>query len=86
MRKTGTPWGKTLYAYSTAGPLGCRFAGPWATACGKCVANCRATGLRVLFSVEQGQILVLHGFIKKSRKTPGADLALARKRKREFEL
>jgi phage-related protein len=41
---------------------------------------------RVLFSVEQGQILVLHGFIKKSQKTPGTDLALARKRKREFEL
>jgi phage-related protein len=39
---------------------------------------------RVLFSVAQGKILVLHGFIKKSRKTPDADLALARKRKREF--
>jgi phage-related protein len=39
---------------------------------------------RVLFSVEQGKILVLHGFIKKSRKTPDADLALARKRKKEF--
>jgi phage-related protein len=40
---------------------------------------------RMLFSVGQGKILVLHGFIKKSRKTPDADLALARKRKREFE-
>jgi phage-related protein len=39
---------------------------------------------RVLFSVAQGKILVLHGFIKKSRKTPDADLALARKRKKEF--
>jgi phage-related protein len=39
---------------------------------------------RVLFSVAQGKILVLHGFIKKSQKTPDADLALARKRKREF--
>jgi phage-related protein len=40
---------------------------------------------RVLFSIAQGKILVLHGFIKKSQKTPDADLALARKRKREFD-
>jgi phage-related protein len=40
---------------------------------------------RVLFSVQQGRILVLHGFIKKSQKTPDDDLALAHKRKREFE-
>ena len=33
-----------------------------------------------------GKILVLHGFIKKTRKTPGEDLVLARKRKREFDL
>lgn len=29
------------------------------------------------------QIMVLHGFIKKSQKTPGKDLALARARKKE---
>jgi phage-related protein len=40
---------------------------------------------RVLFSVYQGRMLALHGFIKKSQKTPDEDLALARRRKREFE-
>src|SRR5262245_10859128 len=40
---------------------------------------------RVLFGVEQGKILVLHGFIKKTQKTPEEDLALALKRKREFD-
>jgi len=40
---------------------------------------------RVLFSVHQGRILVLHGFIKKTQKTPDEDLALARRRNREFE-
>lgn len=40
---------------------------------------------RVMFSVGQGRILALHGFIKKTRKTPEEDLALARRRKREFE-
>jgi phage-related protein len=39
---------------------------------------------RVLFSVHQGKILVLHGFIKKTQKTPDDDLALTRRRKREF--
>jgi phage-related protein len=39
---------------------------------------------RVLFSVQQGAILVLHGFIKKTKKTPDEDLALARRRRREF--
>lgn len=40
---------------------------------------------RVLFSIHEDRIVVLHGFIKKSRKTPDEELALARKRKREFE-
>jgi phage-related protein len=40
---------------------------------------------RVLFSIHQGRILTLHGFIKKTQKTPDEDLALARRRKREFE-
>jgi phage-related protein len=40
---------------------------------------------RMLFSVQQGKILILHGFIKKTQKTPDEDIALARKRNREFE-
>ena len=40
---------------------------------------------RVLFGVHQGRMLALHGFIKKSQKTPDEDLTLARRRKREFE-
>ncbi len=40
---------------------------------------------RVLFSVQRGRILVLHGFIKKTQKAPPDDLALARRRNREFE-
>ena len=39
---------------------------------------------RVLFCIGEGRILILHGFIKKSRKTPDEDLALARRRRREF--
>ena len=39
---------------------------------------------RLLFCIAQGQILVLHGFIKKSQKTPDDELKLARRRKTEF--
>lgn len=39
---------------------------------------------RVLFAIRQGKILVLHGFIKKTRRTPKEDLALARRRRLEF--
>ena len=40
---------------------------------------------RILFSVRGGKILVLHSFIKKTQKTPDDDLALARRRNREFD-
>jgi phage-related protein len=38
---------------------------------------------RVLFCIHQGRMILLHGFIKKSQKTPAADLGLAMKRQKE---
>jgi phage-related protein len=40
---------------------------------------------RVLFCFSEGRLLALHGFIKKTQKTPDAELALARKRMGEFK-
>lgn len=40
---------------------------------------------RVLISHHGGHLIALHGFIKKSRAIPEADLALARSRKKELE-
>ena len=37
---------------------------------------------RVLFTVEEGVAVVLHGFIKKSQKTPAPDLKTAKDRKK----
>jgi phage-related protein len=37
---------------------------------------------RVLFCVEQGRMVLLHGFIKKTQKTPQRDIDLALKRKK----
>jgi phage-related protein len=36
---------------------------------------------RVLFTVRAGEMALLHGFVKKSQKTPVQDLELARRRK-----
>lgn len=40
---------------------------------------------RVLFTFHNNEIVLLHGFIKKTRKTPLQDLNLARQRKRVFK-
>jgi phage-related protein len=40
---------------------------------------------RILFSLVDGKIVVLHGFIKKTRKMPDDDMKLARRRQREFD-
>lgn len=40
---------------------------------------------RVLFGVAEGRMVILHGFIKKTPKTPAADLRLARDRWREWK-
>ncbi len=36
---------------------------------------------RIIFTVKGGEMVLLHGFIKKSQKTPAADLQVARHRK-----
>jgi phage-related protein len=38
---------------------------------------------RVIFAIHDGQMILLHGFIKKTQKTPRADIELALRRKRE---
>jgi len=39
---------------------------------------------RVLFCIHDGRMVLLHSFIKKTQKTPDADLDLAIRRKREI--
>ncbi|MEH6823879.1 MAG: type II toxin-antitoxin system RelE/ParE family toxin [Motiliproteus sp.] len=41
--------------------------------------------VRVLFTVNGAQMVLLHGFIKKDQQTPKADLDLAKTRKRDWE-
>jgi phage-related protein len=39
---------------------------------------------RVLFCIHGGCMVLLHGFIKKTQKTPAADIELATKRRKEI--
>ena len=41
---------------------------------------------RVLFTVVENKIVLLHGFIKKSKKTPPMDLETARRRRLNLEM
>lgn len=41
---------------------------------------------RTMFFMHKKNIILLHGFIKKTQKTPTREINLARKRKRQFEV
>jgi phage-related protein len=40
---------------------------------------------RIIFTIQGDSMILLHGFIKKSQKTPTADLATARRRAAQFK-
>jgi phage-related protein len=40
---------------------------------------------RVMFCAARGRMVLLHGFVKKSQRTPPPDLALGRRRMKEIE-
>ena len=41
---------------------------------------------RVIFFMDSNTMVLVNGFIKKTRKTPNSELDLARKRKKQYEL
>jgi phage-related protein len=40
---------------------------------------------RVIFCISDGQMVLLHGFIKKSQKIPQVDLDMAKRRQKDVE-
>ncbi|RLA39631.1 MAG: type II toxin-antitoxin system RelE/ParE family toxin, partial [Gammaproteobacteria bacterium] len=40
---------------------------------------------RVFFYIDKSEMILLHGLVKKTQKTPDRDLKLAQKRKKEYE-
>ena len=40
---------------------------------------------RMIFMMSQGEIVLLNGFVKKTQKTPDAEIELARKRAKKYK-
>lgn len=45
----------------------------------------RGREARVVFFFEEAEMILMHGFVRKERRTPLAELQLARDRKRQWE-
>ena len=48
-------------------------------------SNIQSGIARVFFHIDKSEMILLHGFVKKTRQTPDRDLKLAQKRKTEYE-
>ena len=48
-------------------------------------SNIKSGLARVFFHIDKSEMILLHGFVKKTRQTPDRDLKLAQKRKTEYE-
>ena len=71
--------------WSFPGPSACRYAGRSARGFGRFAARFTQGRIaRVLFCIHDGRMVLLHAFIKKTQKTPDADIELATKRKKEI--
>lgn len=81
-RRIGQDIGMVEYGWPVGMPL-CRNIGEglWEV---RCSLPSRRIA-RVLFCLVRSELVLLHGFIKKTQKTPPDDLALARKRQKEIE-
>jgi phage-related protein len=65
--------------------LACRWAGRWVAACGNRTTLPSRRIARLVIFVDDGRIRVVHGFIKKTGKTPADDLEIARNRMKEMK-
>ena len=75
----------TFRRSNSAGRSVCPIAGLFATASGEVRSNLAGGRIaRVIFCITGSEMVLLHGFIKKSQKTSAQDLSLALSRKREI--
>ena len=82
-RKIGRDIGDVQFGWPVGLPL-CRPLGGGLWEVRSSLASGREA--RVLFGFHDGTLFVLHAFIKKTQKTPGDDLELARRRLKEVSL
>ena len=78
--------GKDIQKVEFGWPIGmpyCRSLGEGLWETRSVLAGGRAA--RVIFAMMEGEMVLLHGFVKKTQKTPSHELALARRRLKEIE-
>lgn len=77
--------GTDLAAVQVGWPIGMPLCRPLGSGLWEVRSNLSGNRIaRLVFFVTEGRIGVVHGFIKKTRKTPPADIALAQKRMKEM--
>lgn len=77
---------RTFKRWSSAGRLECRIAGHWAIASGKSAAISQNGMIaRVIFFFWNDEMVLLHGFVKKTQRLASQDMALALRRMKEVE-
>lgn len=72
--------GKDLYTLQLGWPIGMPLARNIAKGMWELRSQIPNRIVRILFAVEKPRLILLHGFIKKSKKLPGTELAVARHR------
>lgn len=78
--------GKDIATVEYGWPVGMPTCAPMGTGLHEVRTNLHDNRIaRVLFCFSGGSLVLLHGFIEKTRRTPQADLDLARQRQREVE-
>lgn len=78
---------RTSRRLNSAGPSECQSVGPLGRGMYEVRSDLTHNRIaRVLFYIDrQGRMVLLHGFMKRTQKTPGEDLALARRNKEKHE-
>jgi phage-related protein len=76
--------GEDILTAQFAWPVGKPLVGSFGGGLWEIRSNLKGKIARTLFIIHNGEIVLLHGFIKKDRKTPKPDLDLATKRMRQY--
>jgi phage-related protein len=82
--KAARQWGKDIQKVEFGWPIGRPHCAPLGHSLWEVRSDLDSNRVaRVIFCMGHGHMILLHGFIKKTQKTPQQDIELALKRKRE---
>src|SRR5687767_9546523 len=82
---TGRTIGKDVLKVELGWPIGMPYCRPLGDGLWEVRSDLAKGIARILFTIVGDEMVLLHGFMKKTQKTPPQDLDLALKRKREIE-